>query len=97
PAGARFTLKPARGARDAAFPGHRLLRRLVVRRPVISFSRCRRCLVCVKHCPAGAMKLVDGRVRINYNRCIRCYCCQELCSHGAVSVRWGPGFGAGRR
>ncbi len=89
---AGMSLQPARGARSAAFFGHRLLRRLVVRKPVVSFSRCHRCLVCVKHCPAGVMKFVDGSVRINYNGCIRCYCCQELCPHGAVTVRWGWGF-----
>lgn len=85
----RRPLKTARGSRDAAFPLHRLVRRLVVKNPVISSSRCHRCLVCVKHCPAQAMKFVDRSVRINYNTCIRCYCCHELCPYHAVRVRWG--------
>ncbi|MBN2231999.1 MAG: DUF362 domain-containing protein [Deltaproteobacteria bacterium] len=86
-------LKPARSARATArFPLHSMLRRLVVRRPRIAVSRCRRCGVCVKHCPAGAMKLVDGRVRIDYKTCIRCYCCHELCPYDAVRVGWVPGW-----
>jgi uncharacterized protein (DUF362 family)/Pyruvate/2-oxoacid:ferredoxin oxidoreductase delta subunit len=88
-------LRPARSARAAArFPLHALLRRLLVRRPLIVADRCQRCGVCIEHCPAGAMKLVDGRVRIDYKICIRCYCCHELCPHDAVRVGWGPGWTA---
>lgn len=83
------TIKPARGSDDAAFPLHRLIRRLLVKKPVISSSRCHRCLVCVKQCPARAMKFVDRSVRIDYKACIRCYCCHELCPYGAVQVKWG--------
>lgn len=82
-------IKPARGSEDAAFPFHRLIRRLLVKKPVISSSRCHRCLVCVKHCPARAMKFIDRSVRIDYKACIRCYCCHELCPYGAVRVKWG--------
>ena len=82
-------VKPARGSVDAAFPFHRVIRRLLVKKPVISSSRCHRCLVCVRHCPAGAMKFVDRSVRIDYKACICCYCCHELCPHGAVQVKWG--------
>jgi len=82
-------VKPARGSSDAAFPFQRFIRRLLVRKPVISTSRCHRCQVCVRHCPAGAMKFVDRSVRIDYKACIRCYCCHELCPHGAVQVKWG--------
>ena len=82
-------IKPARGSHDAAFPFHQLIRRLVVKKPVISSSRCHRCLVCVKHCPARAMKFIDRSVRIDYKACIRCYCCHELCPYGAVQVKWG--------
>ncbi|NIA19547.1 MAG: DUF362 domain-containing protein [Xanthomonadaceae bacterium] len=82
-------IKTAKGSDDAAFPFHRLIRRLLVKKPVISSSRCHRCLVCVKHCPAQAMKFIDRSVRIDYKACIRCFCCHELCPYGAVRVKWG--------
>ena len=82
----RPKLKPARGAADATVPGQAFWRRLFVRRPKISGSRCHRCEVCVKHCPAKAMRLVNDRVVIDYKKCINCYCCQELCPYGAVSI-----------
>ncbi|MEA1922360.1 MAG: DUF362 domain-containing protein, partial [Pseudomonadota bacterium] len=52
-------IKPAKGANQATFPGQRLWRRIFVRRPLITRYRCHRCRVCVEHCPAHAMKLVD--------------------------------------
>lgn len=85
-------IKPAKGAAQATFPGQRLWRRIFVRKPIISRSRCHRCRVCVQHCPAQAMKLVDGKIVIDYKRCIHCYCCQELCPYGAVRVGYGIGL-----
>ncbi len=84
-------IKPAPGATAATFPGHKLWRRLLVKKPKVSRSRCRRCRVCVQHCPARVMKLIDGKIVIDYKRCIRCYCCQELCPYGAIRVGWGMG------
>ena len=86
-------IKPAKGADQATFPGQCLWRRIFVRRPQVTRSRCHRCRVCIQHCPAQAMKLVDDKIVIDYKRCIRCYCCQELCPYGAVRV----GYGLGRR
>ena len=85
-------IKPAKGADQATFPGQRLWRRIFVLRPLVARSRCHRCRVCVEHCPAQAMKLVDGKIVIDYKRCIRCYCCQELCPYRAIRV--GYGFGS---
>ncbi len=85
-------IKPAKGAPQATFPGQRFWGRILVRRPLIIRSRCHLCSVCVQHCPAEVMKLVDGKIVIDYKRCIRCYCCQELCPYGAVRV--GYGFGS---
>ncbi|MCD6534952.1 MAG: DUF362 domain-containing protein [Deltaproteobacteria bacterium] len=84
-------IKPAKGSNQATFPGQRLWRRIFVRRPLITHFRCHRCRVCVEHCPAHAMKLVDGKIVIDYKRCIRCYCCQELCPYGAVRVGYSVG------
>ncbi len=84
-------IKPASGAATATFPGHQLWRRLFVKKPKVSHSRCQRCRVCVQHCPAQVIKLVDAKIVIDYKRCIRCYCCQELCPYGAIRVGWGLG------
>ena len=80
------SIKEAKGAAAATFPGQRLWRRLFVKRPKISKIRCHHCRVCVQHCPAEVMKLVDAEIVIDYKRCIRCYCCQELCPYGAIHV-----------
>ena len=48
---------------------------------------CTGCGFCVKHCPVGAIELVDGRARMDAARCIRCYCCHELCPQLAVELR----------
>lgn len=84
-------IKPAKGSQLATFPGQHFWGRFFVQRPRIIRSRCHKCGVCVKHCPAEAMKLVDGKIVIDYKRCIRCYCCQELCLYGAVRVAYGLG------
>lgn len=84
-------IKQAQGSIAATFPGHRLWRRIFVKRPKISLTRCQRCRVCVQHCPAQVMKLIDAKIVIDYKRCIRCYCCQELCPYGAIRVGFGIG------
>ncbi|MBN2705023.1 MAG: DUF362 domain-containing protein [Deltaproteobacteria bacterium] len=79
-------LRPARSYKQATFPLQRWWGSFFVKRPKVAVSRCRRCLVCVEHCPAAAMRLVDGRIVINQKKCIHCYCCQELCPYGAVRI-----------
>ncbi len=64
-------------------------RRLFTVRPRVRRAQCRLCGVCAESCPAGAMKIVDRRIRIDDTLCIRCFCCQELCPHGAVQVSRG--------
>jgi len=85
------SIKPAQGAAAATFPGHKVWRRIFVKRPKVSRTRCQRCRVCVQHCPAQVMKLIDAKIVIDYKRCIRCYCCQELCPYGAIRVGFGIG------
>lgn len=80
-------LQPAPGSQQALFPLQRWWGRFFVRKVKISSSRCRRCLVCVDHCPAKAMSFKHGRIMIDQKKCIHCYCCQELCQYGAVSLR----------
>jgi uncharacterized protein (DUF362 family)/Pyruvate/2-oxoacid:ferredoxin oxidoreductase delta subunit len=67
----------------------RLFRHLVTARPRIKNAACKTCGVCIEHCPAEAMKIVDRRVKIDDTSCIRCFCCQELCPRGAVLAKRG--------
>jgi uncharacterized protein (DUF362 family)/ferredoxin len=65
------------------------LKRSLSSRPYVDTERCRRCGLCVKHCPPQAMELKQDRLHIDYRRCILCFCCQELCPHGALLTRRG--------
>jgi uncharacterized protein (DUF362 family)/ferredoxin len=72
--------------------GIRILRRLVIPRPVIRARRCTRCGTCVSICPV-VPKAVDFADALrsqppmhNYERCIRCFCCQEMCPEGAIEI-----------
>lgn len=71
----------------------RLLRNILVPRPVLDPSRCTRCGTCVNVCPATP-KAVDFRQNssispptYDYSLCFRCYCCQEMCPESAISVK----------
>ncbi len=50
-------------------------------------SRCRGCLNCVRHCPARALKAVDGHVEVIAERCVSCGLCVVECTTGSHSVR----------
>ncbi len=65
----------------------RLFRNYIIPLPLVEKGKCRACRVCVDNCPAGVIRLEDGKASIDHSRCIRCYCCQELCPHEAVELR----------
>lgn len=52
----------------------------------IDHKKCRKCLVCIKSCPANAISFVNGKIKINKKRCVLCYCCHELCPEKAIKV-----------
>lgn len=47
---------------------------------------CVRCRICEKHCPVGAMSLVDNHIKINHNQCIDCMRCVNYCPVDAFTV-----------
>ena len=62
--------------------------------PNVTFDaeKCKKCFVCVKACPAAALKLdknIHEKPQIDYDICLRCYCCHELCPNKAISLK-GP-------
>jgi uncharacterized protein (DUF362 family) len=56
-------------------------------------SSCIGCGVCMKNCPANAIKIIligkeaKKKANIDLKKCIRCYCCHELCSEKAVELK----------
>lgn len=65
---------------------NRFAKRYMVKR-VKPDKTCRGCGKCALHCPAKAIKVVEGRARVDQKKCIHCYCCQELCPFDAVRFR----------
>jgi uncharacterized protein (DUF362 family)/Pyruvate/2-oxoacid:ferredoxin oxidoreductase delta subunit len=93
PAVRRFTLPPPHIATRIPPFLYRIAKNLVVPKPSIIASRCRRCGECVKACPVQpkALSQASGAVpRYAYGRCIRCCCCQESCPHRAVEILPAP-------
>ncbi|NLE67095.1 MAG: DUF362 domain-containing protein [Lentisphaerae bacterium] len=66
----------------------RMLGRYVWMRPFIG-DRCKACGLCVKACPAGALRMEPGASRpaLDAARCIECCCCHEVCPHNAIEMR----------
>lgn len=67
----------------------KLFHRFIWVRPHFT-ERCTGCGVCVENCPAGALKMGDGKPMLTPKECIECFCCDESCPHDAVELRHGP-------
>ncbi|MBN2880951.1 DUF362 domain-containing protein [Candidatus Woesearchaeota archaeon] len=59
---------------------------LLVLNPTINHDKCKRCQVCLKHCPVHAITFANNKIHIDYNKCIHCFCCHELCPYDAISL-----------
>ncbi len=89
----RFVLPPAHLATKVPPFLFRFAKNLMVPRPVIVPSRCRRGGDCVRACPVRPKALTreaGGVPRYAYGRCIRCYCCQESCPYKAIEIMPAP-------
>jgi uncharacterized protein (DUF362 family) len=49
-------------------------------------SKCQRCGVCERICPARAIRVVD-MPEFNMDQCIQCFCCVELCPYNALKAQ----------
>ena len=64
---------------------NRILSRWINCTPEVVPSVCKRCGLCVEHCPVGAMTMAPGQCpTADKNKCINCYCCQEMCPENAI-------------
>jgi len=67
---------------------NRLLSRWINCTPEVKAAVCKRCGLCVEHCPVGAMTMRPGECpSADKNKCISCYCCQEMCPENAIALR----------
>jgi uncharacterized protein (DUF362 family)/Pyruvate/2-oxoacid:ferredoxin oxidoreductase delta subunit len=70
----------------------KILKNLLVEKPVPSEGNCTLCYQCRHICPADAISSAEGVEKIpkfNYQRCIRCFCCQEICPEAAIIIEKG--------
>ncbi|MCC6444922.1 MAG: 4Fe-4S binding protein [Armatimonadetes bacterium] len=49
-------------------------------------ERCQQCYACVRHCPAKAIQVLEGRAKVMDDRCIACGRCVRVCSQDAKEV-----------
>jgi len=65
----------------------RILRSMLVAKPVLVKERCKKCWICMEHCPSEAISKKGVYPSFDHKKCIRCYCCQELCPGDAIELR----------
>lgn len=59
---------------------------LVYVRPELKEEKCKKCAICAKSCPAGAISM-SPYPKIDRKLCIECYCCNEMCPEGAMEIK----------
>jgi uncharacterized protein (DUF362 family) len=55
--------------------------------PTFIHKKCVLCKKCIKVCPAGALSVVDKKIKIDEEKCVSCYCCHEVCPKKAIEIR----------
>jgi uncharacterized Fe-S center protein len=58
-------------------------------RPKVKPSICIGCGTCERHCPTGAVRVMeDGKAFVDQKRCIGCGECTSVCPTEAIPIRW---------
>lgn len=56
-------------------------------KPVIDYSKCTKCRLCVIYCPENTIDLLEGfDVRIDYDYCKGCGVCAQICPQKAIQM-----------
>jgi len=63
-----------------------LLKKFKQRPIVVDKTKCIKCGLCARKCPAKAIKL-NPYPEIDKKKCIRCFCCMEICPQDALSLK----------
>jgi ferredoxin len=64
----------------------RFLRSMLLAKPELVKQQCKKCWICIEHCPSGALSKEKDYPSFDHKKCIRCYCCQELCPSNAIEL-----------
>lgn len=56
-------------------------------KPVIDETVCKKCNICEKSCPVGAIIINKDMSRIDGSKCVKCFCCHEVCPHNAIYIK----------
>ena len=65
----------------------RFVRGMLLAKPELVKERCKKCWICIEHCPSGALSKIEYYPSFDHKKCIRCYCCQELCPANAIELK----------
>ncbi|HOT74287.1 MAG TPA: DUF362 domain-containing protein [Candidatus Wallbacteria bacterium] len=65
--------------------GGKLEQHIAARPFIIPFFVCKKCGSCLRHCPAGAIK-IGFYSRIDGKKCIGCAACIAVCKHNAIFI-----------
>ncbi|MCR4927788.1 MAG: 4Fe-4S binding protein [Lachnospiraceae bacterium] len=58
--------------------------------PVVDWSKCRQCLLCVPYCPDSCIAVKDGkREDFDLDHCKGCGICVKACPFNAISMKEG--------
>ena len=53
-------------------------------KPIINPLSCKKCKICTRHCPVGAIQIDRRLPRISHKSCVGCAACIAVCPHKAI-------------
>lgn len=60
---------------------------IIRKKAIVDKNYCAACGVCVKNCPLGAIKIVNGiAAEIDENKCVGCGRCKKACPASVIEI-----------